>query len=491
MGAAARTVRGRWHAAPPHTRQTWQLTAGSAVLGLVVALTSVAVAGPWDSGQRTAERARAAGLSGDSGAHHTDDAPGGTLGTGPDGVPEPAPSARAVLRALGSGTPPTREALDEALRPLLKDPALGSLVAASVTDAATGKELFASKAGTPATPASTVKLATGAAALAALGPDHRIRTRAVWDDANERVVLVGGGDPTVTGKQLAALAKRTASALAKRELVPEDIAYDTSRYPGTDRHPIGVNDNIAPVSPLMLNAARLDDSTRGPARRAADPAGDAGKRFAELLAKKGVRAEGAVLRATAPKKATELAVHRSAPLSTLVERMLTHSDNDIAEALARQTALKAGTRADFAGSEKAVRDHLKALDLPVDGARFADGSGLSRSNQVSARFLTALLALSADPDHAELRPLLTGLPVAGFNGTLGRRYAAAESAAGAGLVRAKTGTLTGVNSLAGTVVDADGRLLAFAFLTTGTTDAYGAQAALDKLAATVAACGCR
>ncbi|WP_461027603.1 D-alanyl-D-alanine carboxypeptidase, partial [Streptomyces sparsus] len=106
-------------------------------------------------------------------------------------------------------------------------------------------------------------------------------------------------------------------------------------------------------------------------------------------------------------------------------------------------------------------------------------------------FLTALLAEAADPEHPELRPLLTGLPVAGFNGTLGRRYASAESAAGAGLVRAKTGTLTGVNSLAGTVVDADGRLLAFAFLTTGTTDPYGAQAVLDRLAATVAGCGCR
>ncbi|WP_055693778.1 D-alanyl-D-alanine carboxypeptidase, partial [Streptomyces prasinopilosus] len=61
----------------------------------------------------------------------------------------------------------------------------------------------------------------------------------------------------------------------------------------------------------------------------------------------------------------------------------------------------------------------------------------------------------------------------------------------AGVVRAKTGTLTGVNALAGTVVDREGRLLVFAFLATGTTDQTTAQTALDKAATALAACGCR
>ncbi|MBZ9640687.1 D-alanyl-D-alanine carboxypeptidase, partial [Streptomyces sp. PSKA30] len=60
----------------------------------------------------------------------------------------------------------------------------------------------------------------------------------------------------------------------------------------------------------------------------------------------------------------------------------------------------------------------------------------------------------------------------------------------AGIVRAKTGTLTGVNALAGTVVNQDGRLLAFAFLATGTTDPTAAQTALDRAATALAACGC-
>ncbi len=85
--------------------------------------------------------------------------------------------------------------------------------------------------------------------------------------------------------------------------------------------------------------------------------------------------------------------------------------------------------------------------------------------------------------------MLTGLPVAGFTGTLIDRYP--KESPGTGVVRAKTGTLTGVNTLAGTVVDADGRLLLFAFMTTGTTDPRAAQSALDHMASTLANCGCR
>ncbi|UGY92233.1 D-alanyl-D-alanine carboxypeptidase/D-alanyl-D-alanine endopeptidase [Streptomyces gobiensis] len=503
-------VRQRWRTAPPRKRQTWRLTAGSAAVGLTLALTAVAVAGPWDSGQRTAERARAAGQEPDrdSGAQHTGqhtgqhtDDPRGARDR--DALPKPAPSAPAVLTALrNAAPPPTRSALADALEPLLEDPSLGPLRTASVVDVSSGKELFSVRAGTNATPASTIKLGTAAAALSALGPDHRIPTRAVWDPDKRRITLVGGGDPTLTEKRLTELAEATARTVRKRGLKPRTLAYDTSRYAGPSRHPIGVNNNIAPVTALMLNEARLDDSTRGPAPRAADPAADAAARFAELLRDRGVgtsrptqaKAPGTTgTTGTAGKhsRVEQLAAVRSAPLSALVERMLTNSDNDIAEALARHTARADGHKADFAGAERAVRNRLAKLDLPMSGTRFADGSGLSRADRVSARFLTELLVRAADPDHPELRSLLTGLPVAGFNGTLGGRYAADSVSGGAGLVRAKTGTLTGVNSLAGTVVDADGRLLAFAFMTTGTQYPYSAQAALDRLATAVAGCGCR
>lgn len=88
--------------------------------------------------------------------------------------------------------------------------------------------------------------------------------------------------------------------------------------------------------------------------------------------------------------------------------------------------------------------------------------------------------------------MLTGLPIAGLTGTLDKRFVAAQgSADGAGVVRAKTGSLSGVNTLAGTLVDADGRLLSFALMTRTPADATSARAAMDRIVAKLVSCGCK
>ncbi|NEC14482.1 D-alanyl-D-alanine carboxypeptidase/D-alanyl-D-alanine-endopeptidase [Streptomyces sp. SID8014] len=500
--------------------KTWQFTAAAAVAGLALASAAAAAAGPWDSGgQRTAESRRAASGTGTGDADHRTEA-GRPLPAGSGQITPEAPAVLAPLEAgglaprtgqgareaaAGQAPPPTATALKGLLEPLLKARGLGPGATASVVDAATGQELYGSGAKTAMVPASTVKIATSAAALSVLGPDHRIRTTVVAEPAPgyedgappERIVLVGGGDPTLTARaeaegnaSLRTLADRAAAVLKKRGARTVRLAYDTSAYSGPALHPIGPNENIAPVSALMADEGRLDTSRSGPAPRTARPAQDAADAFAGFLADRGVRVEGAVRQATATDQAEELADVRSAPLSALVERMLTHSDNDIAEALARQTALAAGAEADFAGAERETRRALDRLGVPLDGTRFADGSGLDRADRVTARLLTSVLARAAHTDHPELRPVLTGLPVAGFSGTLAGRYSGQDAADGTGVVRAKTGTLTGVNSLAGTVVDADGRLLAFSFLAGATTDPATAQSTLDHLATTLARCGC-
>ncbi|AJT65374.2 hypothetical protein T261_3709 [Streptomyces lydicus] len=481
-----------WRRIPLQRRRTWQLTAGSAVAGLAVAAGAVAVAGPWDAGQRTAERTLAAAADGAGGETHAPAA-------------RPVPHAPPVLPALGGPVPsgrgaapaPTDAGLADALAPLLKSPELGPLRSASVVDVASGAEVFGARQGPPTTPASTVKLATAVAALSVLGPDHRIDTTVVAD--GKRIVLVGGGDPTLTARaprqgpgdhpaSLRTLADDTARALKHRKITKVALGYDTSAYSGPALHPIGRNENLAPVTPLMTDEARLDASDHGTAPRASDPAAATARTFAGLLHARGITVTGTPRYAKAPKTADRIATVASLPLAGLVERMLTYSDNDIAEALARQTALAAGRPASFAGAGKAVHAALAAQHLPVAGAAFKDGSGLNRDDRVSARLLSHLLLAASAPDKPTLRPVVTGLPVAGFTGTLSSRYA---RTAGAGAVRAKTGTLTGVNTLAGTVVDADGRLLVFAFMTSGTTNPQGAQQALDRLASTVANCGCR
>ncbi|GHE40671.1 D-alanyl-D-alanine carboxypeptidase/D-alanyl-D-alanine endopeptidase [Streptomyces capitiformicae] len=508
--ASAVTARSSQLARSTKKLTTLQFTAGAATLGLVLTAGAVAAAGPWDSsGQRTAERDWAASRGGEGGADHGRNS--GTSSGAAAGAPKPAPSAPFVLSGLGgasgAGSAPGGDALAAALDPLLNAPALGPRRAAAVVDVATGELLYAQGVDDALTPASTTKIATAAAALSAAGPDHRIQTRTVLEPDSADVVLVGGGDPTLTADKdrggtsrssevesgggyasLSSLADETATALEKRHLNEITLTYDTSLYDGPEQHTIGENPNLALVTPLMVDEARLNDSSSGPTKRSKNPAADATAKFADLLEDRGIKTKIKGLGETT-KNAKELAAVSSPPLSTLVERMLTNSDNDIAEALARQVALATGEQPSFEGGAAAIKKELKKLELPVDGVEFADGSGLSRGNELTPALLTALLAESAAPSHPELRPVLTGLPVAGFTGTLTTRYT--PDASGTGVVRAKTGTLTGVNTLAGTVVDAEGRLLSFAFLATETTDATGAQRALDAAASTLATCGCR
>jgi D-alanyl-D-alanine carboxypeptidase/D-alanyl-D-alanine-endopeptidase (penicillin-binding protein 4) len=482
----------------PAGPKNWQYAAGAATAGLVLAVGAVTAAGPWDStGQRTAERDRATALEHAGGADHGRRGDSSGTSDAAAGGARPAPSAAPVLTGLGlsggtitpaSGGPSFTDVLD----PLLRNTALGTRHSAAVVDGATGRRLYGQGADDALTPASTTKIATAVAALSALGADHRLTTRAALEPDTGELVLVGGGDPTLTARKdaqgwasLRTLADHTAAALAKRGISKVTLSYDTTLYAGPGLHPIGVNDNLAPVSALMTDEGRADDSASGPAPRVADPAADAARSFAGFLAGHGIRTT-----APGPSKATgraeTLATVSSPPLSDLVERMLTNSDNDIAEALARQTAAATGGRADFDGGAAAIAEQLRKLRLPLTGASFHDGSGLNRADKLTADLLTALLRKAGDPAHPELRAVLTGLPVAGFTGTLTSRYADGA----AGFVHAKTGTLTGVNALAGTVVDRDGRLLVFAFLAENTTDPMTAQSALDGTATTLARCGC-
>ncbi|MEU0055158.1 D-alanyl-D-alanine carboxypeptidase/D-alanyl-D-alanine-endopeptidase [Streptomyces sp. NPDC006334] len=488
----------------PKAGRAWQYSAGAATAGLALAAGVVTAAGPWDStGQRTAERDRAAALERTGGADHgrggdTSRASGGSDASATSGTPRPAPSAASVLTGLGGGQTPVRSApgssaaLARVLDPLLADPALGASRAAAVVDVASGRRLYGAGADRPFTPASTTKIATAVAALSAMGTDHRLTTRVALEPGTGEVVLVGGGDPTLAGRRnaegwadLTTLADATAAALKRRGITRATLSYDTTLYAGSEVHPIGVNDNLARVTALTVDEGRTDGSTSGPAARVPDPAAEAARTFAEDL-----RARGIGTTSPGPSKATARAVTlasvSSPPLSALVERMLTNSDNDIAEALARQTAVATGVRPDFAGAGKAVQNQLAGLGVPLSGAVFRDGSGLDRGDRLTANLLTALLAKAGDPARPDLRPALTGLPVAGFTGTLSARYADGA----AGIVRAKTGTLTGVNTLAGTAVDKNGRLLAFAVLTSQTTDPTAAQSALDRAATALATCGC-
>ena len=171
--------------------------------------------------------------------------------------------------------------------------------------------------------------------------------------------------------------------------------------------------------------------------------------------------------------------------------MLQTSDNYLAETLGRMAAVAAGGPASSEGATAAVLQQLTDLGIPTGGMTVADVSGLALANQVSARqFAEVVRAITSGPD-TRLRAALGGFPVAGLTGTLGDRYVDDSSAEGAGLVRAKTGTLNTVIALSGYVVDADGRLLVFSFIGNELRPgAAGNKPALDASATVLAACGC-
>jgi D-alanyl-D-alanine carboxypeptidase/D-alanyl-D-alanine-endopeptidase (penicillin-binding protein 4) len=245
----------------------------------------------------------------------------------------------------------------------------------------------------------------------------------------------------------------------------------------------------ARTSALWVNEGRLSP---GMAKRSDAPAQAAAAAFARLLTGYGITVAPAVRAAVAPAAAEPIAQVASPTLGQIVEYINLHSDNDGAEVLLRQVGLATKNGGSYVGGVKGVRETLTKLGLDVSKARIFDGSGLTRANKVPLELLAGAVRVAASEDHPELRHLLTGLPVAGFTGSLEDRFVAPGTSTGTGLVRAKTGTLTNVHSLAGLARDRTGTLLVFAIATDSVAvpQTLNARAALDRAAAALANCGC-
>jgi len=246
------------------------------------------------------------------------------------------------------------------------------------------------------------------------------------------------------------------------------------------------SDYAAPITALMVDGGRASPDA---ALRSGTPELAAGAALAGALGSPNI----AVSTGHAPPGATTLAAVRSAPLSVLVTQMLEQSDNVIAEVLGRQVAIAEHRPGSFIGATSAIRSVLLGLKVQVGGG-LHDCSGLAASDRVSPAVLTAVLRLiagdGAPKSAASLRLVVSALPVAGWSGTLARRYVSGVAAAAAGRVRAKTGTLTGVSSIAGYVHDRSGRLLVFALDADRAADTLAAEAGLDRVASALAGCGC-
>ncbi len=383
---------------------------------------------------------------------------------------------------------------------------LGDLTGVVVDPAHPQPPLWARNPAEPQVPASSTKLLTTSAALLSLDPESRFTTTVVAGPTPDSVVLVGGGDPTLSslpdGRDsvypgAAHLDDLVAQVRAARGPAPLSTVYvDDSRYsgavlaPGWDPADIAGGD-LTPMVPAMLDGGRLDPTALDGAR-SATPTEDVGRALGERLGAAPVR----VAQGQGAPDARVLGSVQSPPLTELIHTALTNSDNMLAEAIGREVARRAGAPASFEGATSSVTRILAAHGIDTSGVTLSDASGLSTNDRIPASVLAAVLTpaaapLGADPRTPGLRPILDGLPIASGTGTLADRYTAGTpNGAARGYVRAKTGTLTGTNALAGVVPDDDGRLLVFAFMSNG-PDPVGARPRLDGLAAALRGCGCR
>lgn len=426
--------------------------------------------------------------------------------TGPAATSDPTSTASPTTSAAAA---PTTAGLTKALGELVKDPWLGPSVGVSVRDGLTGKELYAVSPSVPRAPASTLKLLSAVAITDHLKPDGRMTTKVVTGDGPAEIVLVAGGDtrlgdgasdPTsVSGHAgLATLADQVAQSLRDRRLTAVTLRVDAT-YAAGPRYPakwkaIDVRDGFT-QGVAMLGRATQRPHIGRPSVAVAEVS--VATTLAKLLTARGITTTVAPFSghgSAAPADAQELGSVESATYRDVVSLALGDSDDALTENLVRQAMAAEGVSAQSVSAPPAfVRQSLVAAGVDVTGYAALDTSGLAYGQLVTVTTLSEVLSLAGTDRKPWLREVVSNLPVAGLSGTLAERYRTRETKAVAGIPRAKTGTLTGISSLAGTTVTADGRLLTFVVLTDRVPPAsgtLGARAALDRFVTALTLCGC-
>ena len=394
---------------------------------------------------------------------------------------------------------PTAAGLTATLAPFVANPDLGALTG-RVTDAMTGRELWALGANVPMQPASTNKVLTAAAALLALDRDARLTTTVVAADQGASpglVVLKGGGDPTLSAAATddetwyrgAARISDLAAQVRRAGITPKAVQVDVSAFSGPTMaigwDPADIDGgDIAPMEAVMLDGGRTQPVSVD-SSRSRTPALDAGRALAVAL---GVNPATVTVRPT-PATGEQLAAVQSPPLIERLRQMMSESDNVMAESIGREVAAVVGKPQSFDGGARAVLDQLSNAGIDTGGATLKDSSGLSVDDRLTAETLDEVVNAATVGDTPALRPLVDLLPIAGGSGTLSNRFLDTDQGrAAAGVLRAKTGSLTGTNALAGFVTDAGGRVLTFSLISNNAGPT--GRTAIDALAAALRSCGC-
>jgi serine-type D-Ala-D-Ala carboxypeptidase/endopeptidase (penicillin-binding protein 4) len=316
-----------------------------------------------------------------------------------------------------------------------------------------GNELIAQNADKPFVPASVTKIVTAWLAMEVLGGDYRFETKFYLD--KDRVLYVrGGGDPFLISEELAPLAQELVAAIGKEPIT--GIVLDASYYPSDLRIPgiedssesydalnsaLAVNFNTiaavrkgnkvssaekqTPITPIAISQFRArGPNGRGRISLAQDPAVSlqyAGELIAAFIEQAGGSVKGKITTGTVPADLKPVYIHKSRTLSQILVQLLIASNNYIANQVFLEIGGTLGGSVSLEKSLKVANQMLAANGL-ADAIYLEEGSGISRNDHFTARGLAKVLELFAP--HANL--------LHGHDGGMN-----------------KTGTMTGVHTLAG------------------------------------------
>lgn len=370
--------------------------------------------------------------------------------------PEPLPLVAAIATPLGgTGAQIDEQALSVQLHEILNAPGADA-IDASVRDVATGATLFQASTEGALVPASSTKVLTAVSAARQLLPTATVETR-LYQPEPGVVVIASDGDVWLTPQRLEQLLAAVTGPVDTVRVVTG--TWWAPRWVDSWHSEDIDGGYITYLEPLMFHGGRLGGDS-GDLPRSHEPALDVARYAATHLG-----APHAELVVAEPVGQKILATTQSPTLRERLREMLQQSDNVAAEAIARELNPGDPVAGVLAG--------LGGID--TTGVHLVDASGLSTSNRIPAAVLAA--AVAAEPE------LLPGLPVAGGTGTLADRF---EGLGGAGWVRAKTGTLTGVVSLTGITTTASGRVLSFGIVV-HEKDVLAGRARLDAFASVLRA----
>jgi serine-type D-Ala-D-Ala carboxypeptidase/endopeptidase (penicillin-binding protein 4) len=383
--------------------------------------------------------------------------------------------------AHAAGPVPTTQ-LQRQLAQALRVPHVSAARSAAIAlDLTSGTTVYTQNPSLSLAPASNEKLPITFAALTALGPTYRLETDVLGEGQLDgttwtgRLVLRGGGDPTLSSAGLRSLAAQVRAAGIRRVtggVVGDESLFDARRTVSGWKAGFFLNES-PPLSALVADRDRVGGYvSRTPALAAASG-------LVRALRAAGVAVSGPIRVGVAAEDAFPLAQVFSGPLWKILRFMDRESDNFTAELLLKQLGAVEGGRGTSAAGASVVMQALVAAGVPLAGVRIVDGSGLSTLDRLTAGAVTAIL--HAAWTNFSVRPaFVAALAIAGVNGTLEARL---RTPPARGNVLAKTGTTREASALSGFVRDR----YVFAVLQNGNPiPSWWARRAQDRFATVLA-----